>query len=362
MNFEKVRILDWLKTAAEVPLDLTASGMSSLENLSELGLKVDDLPISGDNFYGYKPLREYLARAYKTVPERITIGAGASICNFAAMSVLYQRTGWVTIESPAYEPFITLTKAVTQTSPERIFRNPENNYRINPDDLLFRDGRPRIMLMANPHNPTGLYESPGTIGKIAKQIESDNGWMIIDEVFMPFLENGDQISCSQLNKRIVSTCSLTKAWGLWSLRIGWIIGQEDVIYDIERTFDNLLVVQPFITEFIAYHVLHETDIGKNLLQAARDISRKHLEIVTGYLDQLPEVTYITPDCGISILVRFKDSRNTDEFCENLESEYGVRVINGSYFEIQDGFRMSFGVDEETLRKGMEAISQAIRNS
>lgn len=362
MHFDKVEILDWVKTAPEAPIDLTSSGMASPEKLSELGIRGDDLPITGHNFYGYKPLREHLAQVYKTSPDCVTISAGASVSNFAVMGVLHSKVNLVTVEEPAYEPFVKLTTAITGTSPERIKRASERQYHIDPNDPLLLDGRPRILLIANPHNPTGIFEKPGTIKKIADRIESDGGWMMIDEVFLPFLKGGDQLSHSHLNDRIVTTCSLTKAWGLSTLRVGWVIGRADVIHDIERAFDYLHVVQPFMTEFIAYHVLCKTDIASNLLKAAHTRAAHNLSIVKGYLDKLPELFYVTPDAGISILVRFKDGRNADDFCDNLEKDYGVRVINGRYFEVPDGFRMSFGVAEEVLRRGLEAITQAVKNS
>ena len=362
MHFEKIEILDWLKTASEAPIDFTASGMASPENLSDLGIKVDDLPIHGDNFYSYKPLRDHLAKVYGISQECITVNAGASIGNFAALSVLHKKVNQITVEEPAYEPFIRLANAIAGTTPERLPRSPESQYHLDPYPPLLMDGKPRILLMANPHNPTGIFEKPETIARIANRLASDGGWMLIDEVFVPFLESGERLSYSKLKNNIVTTCSLTKVWGLSSLRIGWISGPEEVIHDIERTLDSINVIQPFITEYIAYHVMCETDIGNKLLLAARKIASKHLSIVKEYLDKLPEVSYTTPDAGISLLIRFKDGRDADKFCDNLESEYGVRVINGRYFEVQNGFRMSYGVDEETLRKGLEAITKAIRTS
>jgi len=358
VRFNKVELLEWVKTQPKELIDLTNSGMESPEKLSDLGIRVDEIPLSGDNYYGYEPLKEHLANQYGITSSHIAITPGASMGNFAVLSVLSETIKNIIVEHPTYEPFIRIAETLTGSHSHRIKRYQVNKYHLDLNNCDLNHNNPVIVILSNLHNPTGIYETPETINYLADKIAKDNGWLLIDEVFHSFIKGGERASSAVSHERIITTNSLTKAWGLGSLRIGWVIGPENIVRHIERVMDNLHVDQPFMTEFIAYHIL-SSGLANELLEKARDRAQKNYQIVANYINGFSQLYHTKPDGGISVLIRFRDGRNADTFCEQLLKDHKTLVIPGRFFEVKDGFRLSFGMDPVMLMRGLEAVEKTL---
>ena len=359
-QFKTIELFDWIKRIPEGYIDLTLSGIQGPATLDDLGFKNIDLPISGNNLYGYKPLKDILAANYQVDPSRIAITPGASMANFAVATALAGEGDRVVIEHPAYQPFIRVAETVTGRKPERLVRDPEDDYSLNLKDSVF-DSSFRFVQLTNLHNPTGIYAEPDVFIEMAERSARCDGWVVVDEVFLPFMDGGESRSAAQLHDRIISTCSLTKVWGLSGLRVGWIIGPPDLITRVEHIMDYLHVNQPFSTDFIAWMVLSDTTTNQNLLSAARKTGETNIKIVLDYIDKMPQLNYVAPSGGISILIRFKDKRDSEDFTDTLRDRFNTLVQPGKYFEVPDGFRLSFGMDESLLRSGLEAVKSVLDN-
>jgi len=359
LHLTTIEFLDWYKRQSGDLIDLSNSGISGPASLRDLGIRPDDLPLYGDNLYGYPPLKELLAERFAVEPARIAITPGASMGNFTVLAAIVERGDRVMVESPAYQPFVKLAEALTEQPPLMLKRRREDNYHLDPDHPSIDDTSFKVLVLSNLHNPTGVYDPPETFIQLAEQVSARNGWLLVDEVFLPFLTNGERTTSAVTHKRIIATGSLTKVWGLGGLRVGWVIAPPELSRQIERSMDYLHVVQPFITEYIAWRVLSDTGPGKRMLKSARQIAASNLEILRDFLSEFPQLDYVVPAGGISLLVRFRDGRSADEFCMRLSTEHHTLVIPGSFFGVNDGFRISFGAGEETLRRGLKSISKAL---
>ncbi len=360
MQFDTIGLFDWIKRLPDNLIDLTSSGVNSPETLAELGINADDIPLKGDNLYGYTPLKEAIANQYEITPDRVAITPGASMGNFVVSSLLSGHGDQIIVETPVNQPFVSVAKAVTGLDPLRLERKRCDDYHLKVDSLKQMNTTAcKLMILSNLHNPSGVYDSSDTFTHLADVVAEQNGWVLVDEVFLPFIEGGERQSAALFHDRIISTCSLTKVWGLSTLRIGWVIASPEIVQRIEHAMDYMHVVQPFITEYIAWRVLSDETLNKRLLSSARSIASANTELVNAYLKDIPEFEYIQPDGGISVLIRFRDGRNSELFTDRLYHEFNTVVIPGRYFEVEDGFRISFGGEEDVVRQGLEAIRKAI---
>lgn len=358
MLFRTIEVFDWIKRVPSGFIDMTLCGIQGPETISELGLDEREMPLRGNNYYGYQPLKEIIAENYKVNPSRVAITPGASMGNFTVVASLAAAGDRVIVESPTYQPFLRVAEAVTGIAPTRIYRKPHDAY------LLDRSAKElntsfKLFQITNLHNPSGRFSGEKELIELADKAASQNGWIVADEVFLPFIEGGETKTAAGLHDRIISTCSLTKVWGMPGLRVGWVIGQPDLIRQIEHIMDYLHVVQSFLTDHIAYLILADKKINQRLLQSARSRSKTNLKIVLEYLSKIRQLDYVTPAGGISILLRFKDGRDSKPFTKHLRDNYNTLVMPGEYFEIRNGFRLSFGMDETMLRNGLDAVGHAL---
>jgi hypothetical protein len=216
-----------------------------------------------------------------------------------------------------------------------------------------------LVILSNPHNPSGVYDRPEVLLSLADTIARDNGWLLVDEVFLPFIKTNLNQHAASLHERIISTGSLTKVWGLSTLRIGWVIAQPSIIRQVETAMDYMHVVMPFSMEYLACRILSDEKLDHKLLEHARKLASENLKLVNTYLADIPELDCVQPAGGISMLIRFKDGRNSEPFTNRLLSEFNTAVMHGKFFELEDGFRISFGGEKDVLRQGLDAIQNSL---
>ena len=91
--------------------------------------------------------------------------------------------------------------------------------------------RARINYLCTPNNPTGTSFLAATIRQI---IENTEGIVIIDEAYAEFAAH-NCLEFLKLSPRVVITRTLSKAFGLAGLRIGYAVGDPQMVAEIEKS-------------------------------------------------------------------------------------------------------------------------------
>ncbi|MCF7934839.1 MAG: histidinol-phosphate aminotransferase family protein [Synergistales bacterium] len=89
---------------------------------------------------------------------------------------------------------------------------------------------PDLVLIDNPNNPTGLSIDCGQLEELADLSPCP---VVVDEAYAEFASSSmlDRFSLQQKNMLILRT--LSKAWGMAGLRLGYAVGPPDLIADLE---------------------------------------------------------------------------------------------------------------------------------
>ncbi|GFN39138.1 MAG: aspartate aminotransferase [Marine Group I thaumarchaeote] len=116
-------------------------------------------------------------------PNRIVIGPGTKDLLNTLVNII---KGGVIIPSPSwigYRPQIILTNKHFHT----FHLKPESNYRIQPEDLddftSKLDEEQHMLVLNNPHNPTGIVYSKKELEKITEVCRSRNILVLADEIY-----------------------------------------------------------------------------------------------------------------------------------------------------------------------------------
>lgn len=354
MNPGVIDLFDWLKNERVGLLDLSSSGVHGPATLGELGVRLDDLPMTSNDQYGHMLLRELIASRYGLSTANIAITPGASMANYAIITALASAGRPVVMEKPVYRPFPAVAEAVTGKAPIYFERQIEDSFRLDPKLPFEATPNPQLVITTNLHNPSGALEPFDTFYTIADQLAPSGGCLLVDEIFLPFIEGMDWKSAAAGRDNIVAVGSFTKAWGLSGLRIGWVIGNEQLIHQITRLMDYMHVIQPPATEEIAFRMLRD-GIADQLLVKARTRARENAPVAYDTLDQLRGVRYRKADGGIVVWIETEDGRPTEPWCDALIKGRRVLVQPGKYFGRPDGLRIGFGADRSTVINGLEAL-------
>jgi aspartate aminotransferase len=116
-------------------------------------------------------------------PFRIVIGPGTkdllnTLINMIKGGVIIPSPSWI-----GYRPQIVLTNKHFHT----FHLKPEHNYRIQPDDLdefvSQIEGEQHMLILNNPHNPTGIVYSRQELEKITEVCRNHNILVLADEIY-----------------------------------------------------------------------------------------------------------------------------------------------------------------------------------
>lgn len=347
----------WAKTCRRPRIDLAASGVRAVSTSELVGdaRAADLFALSGPNDEGYEPLVRAIAARYGVPPASVATAAGTSGANFLAMAALVAPGEEVLVEAPAYDPLLGVPRLLGARV-ARFARRFEDGFALDPDEVARALGlATRLIVISNPHNPTGALADPDTLREIGRLAARVGARVLVDEVYLEarFEASGSAPwSAAALGEPFVATSSLTKAWGLPGLRIGWVLASEDVARQVRETRDLVDVIGAFPAEQLAVRAFAELD---RLSARTAAILGPQWAMAREALDRCPQLAYVPPRAGTVVFPRLVGAADADAFAERLLRDHDTLVVPGRYFEAPAHVRLSFGGDRDTLEAGLAAL-------
>lgn len=90
----------------------------------------------------------------------------------------------------------------------------------------------RLVYLAAPNNPTGAMLPPGLLDEL---LASTSLAVVLDEAYVEFASSSSQVRRAVGEQRLLVVRTLSKAWGLAGLRVGYAVGALPLVAAIERT-------------------------------------------------------------------------------------------------------------------------------
>jgi histidinol-phosphate aminotransferase len=88
--------------------------------------------------------------------------------------------------------------------------------------------KPKLLCLPNPDSPTGTVISESVLSDILRACENTKTVFLIDEAYHPFYENSASVLLGQ-SKNLIIARTFAKAWAAAGLRIGYLIGNPEII-------------------------------------------------------------------------------------------------------------------------------------
>jgi aspartate/methionine/tyrosine aminotransferase len=343
--------MEWAKGRPLPAIDLAGSNL--------LACTLDDLPgardatdLAGASPEGYVPLVERIAAHYGVEPGNVATGVGCSGANFLALAALVEAGDDVLVESPGYDP-LPAAAAMLGANVLSFERRFEDGWRFDPDRIArAMTPRTRVVVITNPHNPSGAVAGDEELTDLRRLAEKKGATVLVDEVYLD-LPGGRP--AATLSPVFVSTNSLTKAYGLASLRCGWALASPEITERIRRSRDVVDVWSPMPSDRLSVVAFEEID---RLAERARRLFLANASLVASFLLGRPELE-CAPSRATIAFPRFRDGRDASPFVERLFAEHGVAVVPGTFFGSPSHFRIAFGGETESVRMGLAAIGACL---
>ncbi|NNE19326.1 MAG: histidinol-phosphate transaminase [Myxococcales bacterium] len=109
--------------------------------------------------------------------------------------------------------------------------------RWNVDDLLDAvTPDTKLLFVSNPNNPTGSYIPKRELGRLLRSLP-DRVLAVIDEAYVEYADAEDFAAATELRdarERLAILRTFSKAYGLAALRVGYVIGTAELVFDLNR--------------------------------------------------------------------------------------------------------------------------------
>ncbi len=260
------------------------------------------------------------------------------------------------VESPAYEALPGLVRLLggeLRTVP----RPFESAYAI-AEDLPARIAAegPAVVLLTNPHNPSGMHLGLDALEPIARATTEVGGLLIIDEVYLEFAADVVGRSASRLEGNVAVVSSLTKAYGLGTLRFGWILANEKIIERAIQYNDFVSVVYPNPSAYFGLAALGQIE---NLSRRAQEVRAENLPLVESWMKNRDDLSWCLPDVGVVGFPKIDGLADTRDFCDILAREHQTLLVPGHFFGAPSHLRLGFGVPRDELEAGLDRFARGL---
>lgn len=349
-----------------VRFNLSESGVHPLTVAELLELGGADAEAFTDTRLGYgqsngsDALRAAIAALYPGAGDaNVLVTVGGAEANFACAWRLIEPGEPVAAMLPNYMQVPGLAEGFGARVLPFLLRE-EEGWRPDLEALedALRAGA-KVVLVTHPNNPTGRVLEPEDRARIVELAERHGAWILADEVY-----RGAEVSGAETSSfwgsgdRVLVTHSLSKAYGLPGLRLGWIVGPEAVVAELWGRTDYTTIAPATLSDRLAVLALAPATRAR-LLERTRAIIRRNLATLTGWLDgRRPLFRYRAPDAGAICTVRYDAPVGSSELAEKLRVEKDVLVVPGDHFGMDRCIRIGFGPPGEALEAALARVGEA----
>ena len=215
--------------------------------------------------------------------------------------------------------------------------------------------RVKAIALVSPNNPTGAVYSPDLLGSIFEMCAAKGVWMILDETYRDFLDEGhgaphDLFSHPGWRNTFIQLYSFSKSFCIPGHRVGAITAGVEAITQIAKIMDNLQICAPRAPQI----ALAET------LPALADWRAANAREISGRASEFIEALSRAAGWDIAAIgayfayVRHPFAgRDSVGVAQSLARDFGVLGLPGQFFGTGQGnyLRLAFAnVDVPTIRQ------------
>jgi len=247
-------------------------------------------------------LAELIGDVIDQTPEKIIVGNGAAEIIKILSGSLAKK---IIIPVPSFNEYANA--APKDHAVEFPLEFP--SFKLNVDK--FTDEAIKIgadmAVVVSPNNPTSMLVPKADLIRLAEKLKPSNCMLIIDESFIDFADNKEQISLEQdINKysNIAILKSMSKAYGICGLRIGYLLTANADFAKAVRSGIHIWNINGFAEEFLRilpqYKQKFEDSCEK--VKDDRDMFYKQLCAIDGMTVFKPDANFIfcrLPDNALS---------------------------------------------------------------
>jgi aspartate aminotransferase len=299
-------------------------------------------------------------------PEHVVVSNGGKQVIFNAIQALVDPGDEVLIPSPYWLSYPEMT-LLAGGKPRFIAARPEARFKITPSQLrdAVRSGKPRLLLINSPSNPTGQMYSRSELAALGHVLLEEKSaretWVLSDEIYDRLVFGGTPFcsfleACPELRERVITVNGMSKSAAMTGWRVGWSVAQPEITQALSmlqgQSTSGINALAQWAS--VAALQLPEAHYAPQL-----DRYRKRRDLALEILGKAGKIKTVAPEGAFYIFAGIgaclKSGEDSIAFCERVLGEAKVALVPGTPFGSPDHVRLSFATDDRMLQEGCERL-------
>jgi aspartate/methionine/tyrosine aminotransferase len=306
---------------------------------------------------GLPEMRASLAAYYGVSEEQIMVSSGSQAALFALFQAYLERGVSALLPDPGFIAYPVLAKLAGANS---VLYPLSATGCLDPDAFigcLNADESIRLAVINHPGNPTGGGASLEALRAVAEACRARGVVLVSDEVYRELYLGERQASLRDASDYGIVLSSLSKAFGAPGLRVGWAIGEPELLAPARliHNYMNTAAARP--SQLAAVALL---DDAPSVLPAMRAELAERWYAFSGTADEALGLNPALPSGSFYSWLPLPPLAHEDPlaFCLKLRDRGRVIIIPGLAFgEAGRGYaRVSFAGKPESIREGLRRLA------
>ncbi|MEG1473044.1 MAG: aminotransferase class I/II-fold pyridoxal phosphate-dependent enzyme [Christensenella sp.] len=291
----------------------------------------------------------------------VTVGASEALD--LAFRAVIERGDEVLVPAPSYVsymPGVAFAGGVAVPIKTREC----DNFIVTPEALLAAiTPKTRTIVLPYPNNPTGAVMTREQLEAIAEIIERYDLFVISDEIYSELTYGQKHCSIAslpQMYSRTVVINGFSKAFAMTGFRLGYAVGQEDIIAAMVKIHQYFMLCAPTVSQFAGEEALrHElsTDFAQ-VKKMVSDYNRRRTFVYNSFKKM--GLQCFEPKGAFYVFPNISEMGMTsEEFCYKLIDKKHVACVPGTAFGAAgEGFmRCSYASSMDNLKEALKRIAE-----
>jgi aspartate/methionine/tyrosine aminotransferase len=368
--FQEFELERWMSANEQgVRYELADSGVPAvaLRELVSYGLQLEeivDLPLHYPEVNGSGLIRERIRALYDSrtaEPVDVLVTVGAAEAAGAVVDALTRRGERVAMMRPNYQQLAGLAVNLGRHV-ETFSLDPSRGWALRLEELERAASGAAMICVCNPNNPTGHVLSDKEREAVVAAAQRNSAWLVSDEVYVGTEHDGVQTrTLVGMYEKTVAISSLSKAYGLSGLRLGWVAGPRYAVEACWARHEYATIATSALSMKIGEYALDP--LVRNAL-----FERNRTFIANGY--RTIQEWVLSSDCEMSLsqtratpvaFLRLPPGLSSVKVGRKLVEDASVLVAPGQYFGgYDDHIRLTAARHLDELRAALDRISSVLK--
>ncbi len=213
--------------------------------------------------------------------------------------------------------------------------------------------RTKIVFVNSPSNPTGCVLTRAEVEGIARIANDAGAWVVSDEIYDLFSYDGECCSPVAFADRCIRLGGFSKTFGIPGWRMGYATGPAAVLDAMKTLQQFSFVCAPAPFQYALLAAIPQID-----LQPYRVQYRGKRDFVAANLH--PVYRLAPPEGSFYAFPQLPPGADPESFL-HAALQHKLLIVPGKSFSARDThFRLSFGVDDAVLARGIGVLDELAR--